>query len=57
MMFMNLRDIATLNIKGSDYCYINSRIRGHKLNAKYQFDLKKQNVAKHKKVTFIYKNG
>ena len=35
MMFMGLSSIATLNIKGSDYCCIISLIRqSHKLNGK-----------------------
>ena len=43
MMSMNLSNIATLNIKGTDYSCIISRIskKGHKLNEKYQFDQKK----------------
>ena len=47
MMSMNLSDIAFLNIKTPDHgCIIsrNSKGEGHKLNAKYRFDLRDQNI-------------
>ena len=43
-MSMDLSDIATLNIEGSNYCCVISRISKnecHKINAKFQFDRKK----------------
>ena len=51
MMSMNLRDIAFLNIKVSNYCCIISEVRKkwrHKLNAKYQFDRKRRKTVKNK---------
>ena len=51
VMPMNLNNIASLNIKGADYCCIIIEINqtwGYKLNAKYWFDQKKWNIIKHK---------
>ena len=46
MMSISLSNIATLNIKGTDYSCIFSKIskKGHKLNVKYQFDRKKTRI-------------
>ena len=55
---MKLSDIAILNIKGSDYCYIMSLIRKSEtinLMQNAGFTKKKQNIIKPKNVT--YKNG
>ena len=59
VMSMNLSDIAILNIKGSDYRCIISRINknDHKLVAKCQFEQKKWKIIKHKKFIIIYKSG
>ena len=60
MMSINLSDIATLNIKGSDYhCIISLISKNEAINLMQNADLtkKKQNTAKHKKFIFIYKNG
>ena len=46
MMSVNLSDIAILNIKGSDYCCINSLISKHQaINLKQNADLTKKNRA------------
>ena len=48
---MNLSDIDILNIKGSDYCCIISRIsKNEAINLMQNVDLteKKQNIIKHK---------
>ena len=53
LMSMNFTDITVLNIKGSNFGCIISRIskkRVHKLNAKYRFERKKQNITKHEKL-------
>ena len=51
MMYMNLSDIDILNIKGSDYRCIISRIsKNEAINLMQNVDLteKKQNIIKHK---------
>ena len=43
LMFMNLRDITMLNIKGSDYCYIISLIsKNEAINLMQNSDLTKK---------------
>ena len=51
MMSVNLRGIAILTIKASDYCCIInliSKIKTISLNAKFWFDWKKSNIIKYK---------
>ena len=44
MMSMNLSDIAILNIKGADYCYIISRInKSEAINLMQNIDLTEKN--------------
>ena len=52
MMPINLSYIATLNIQGSDYCCIINGTSNLMPNA----DFMKQNIIKHKKFIFIYRN-
>ena len=68
MMSMNVSDIAILNIKGSDYCCIISRIsKNEAINLFQNDDLSKkkkkkkkkktkQNNTKYKKFIFMYEN-
>ena len=66
MMSINLSDIAILNIKGSDCRCIISLINKNEainlmqnadLTEKIEQNIIKQNIIKHKKFIFIYKNG
>ena len=57
-MSINFSDIAILNIKGSDYCCIISRISKNEtinLMQNTNMTIKRQNTAKHKIIT--NKNG
>ena len=59
MMFMNLSDIAILNIEGSDYhCVISLISKNEAINLMQNADLTKKtrNIIKLKKIIFIYKN-
>ena len=56
---MNLSNIAILNIKVPDYCCIISlNSKNEVINLMQNADLtkKKQNIIKHKKIIYIYKN-
>ena len=55
VMYMNLSDIAILNIKGSDYRCIISRIsKNEAINLIQNADLtKKQNIIKHNLLSYI----